>query len=302
MQKYGRVRGVQRYRCHSCGKQFKGGERRRPEELWREYQQGKQTYAQLAKAHGCAARTIQRCLDRYEPKATVAQVPKGVVLLMDTTYFRRGFGVMLFRDATTGQNLYRQYVKYETNQLYAEGIAQLRSRGVRIMAVVCDGRRGLFQLCGDVPVQMCQFHQMAIITRYLTRKPKLPAAQQLRELVMILARTDKESFIGGLAQWLSTWQGFLNERSTDTVTGRSHYTHRRLRSAYLSVKRNLPWLFIWYDHPGLRIPNTTNAIDGHFAHLKNSLRNHNGLSEPRKRKFIDEFLKAWGSPIENKEQ
>jgi hypothetical protein len=42
----------------------------------------------------------------------------------------------------------------------------------------------------------------------------------------------------------------------------------------------------------LKIPNTTNAIDGHFADLKNKLRNHNGLSEARKKKFIDEFFKA----------
>lgn len=42
----------------------------------------------------------------------------------------------------------------------------------------------------------------------------------------------------------------------------------------------------------LNIPNTTNAIDGHFADLKNKLRNHNGLSIERKKKFIDEFLKA----------
>ena len=34
------------------------------------------------------------------------------------------------------------------------------------------------------------------------------------------------------------------------------------------------------------------AIDGHFADLKNKLRNPNGLSVDRKKKFIDEFLKA----------
>ena len=45
----------------------------------------------------------------------------------------------------------------------------------------------------------------------------------------------------------------------------------------------------YYD---LEIPNTTNAIDGHFSDLKNKLRNHNGLSKTRKIKFIDEFLKA----------
>jgi hypothetical protein len=42
----------------------------------------------------------------------------------------------------------------------------------------------------------------------------------------------------------------------------------------------------------LKIPNTTNAIDGHFADLKNKLRNHNGLSKARKKKFMNEFLKA----------
>ena len=42
----------------------------------------------------------------------------------------------------------------------------------------------------------------------------------------------------------------------------------------------------------LSMPNTTNAIDGQFSDLKNKLRNHNGLSEARKKKFIDEFFKA----------
>ncbi len=32
--------------------------------------------------------------------------------------------------------------------------------------------------------------------------------------------------------------------------------------------------FTWYDNIELNIPNTTNAIDGHFADLKNKLRNH----------------------------
>jgi hypothetical protein len=40
------------------------------------------------------------------------------------------------------------------------------------------------------------------------------------------------------------------------------------------------------------IPNTTNALDGQFADLKNKLRNHNGLSKERKMKFIDGFFKV----------
>ena len=44
-----------------------------------------------------------------------------------------------------------------------------------------------------------------------------------------------------------------------------------IRSAYRSLKNNLPWLFTWYDNYDLQIPNTTNAIDGHFSDLKNKL-------------------------------
>jgi hypothetical protein len=39
------------------------------------------------------------------------------------------------------------------------------------------------------------------------------------------------------------------------------------------------------------MPNTTNALDGQFADLKNRLRTHKGLSKERKIKFIDGFLR-----------
>ena len=79
---------------------------------------------------------------------------------------------------------------------------------------------------------------------------------------------------------------------TDTETGKSHYTHKRLRSAYLSIKRNLPLLFTWYDYIEMGIPNTTNLIDGHFSHLKRMLRNHNGMTRERREKLVIGFFEA----------
>jgi hypothetical protein len=210
---------------------------------------------------------------------------------MDTTYFGRKFGVIVFKDGITGQILYKQYVKQETNNLYLFGTEEIARRGIKIQSIICDGRKGLLQLFGDVPIQMCNFHQVAIIRRYLTKKPKMPASKELWELVLILKNTDKESFEGGLNDWYIKWNDFLNERRLD-INGKNRYVHKKLRSAYRSLKTNLPWLFTWYDNMGLQIPNTTNAIDGHFADLKNKLRCHNGLSIERKKKFIDEFFKA----------
>ena len=211
---------------------------------------------------------------------------------MDTTYWGTNFGVMLFKDSISKENLLKYYVKYETNAFYKKGITELKLKGFEIIAIVCDGRRGLINSFHDIPVQMCQFHQVAIIRRYLTKNPRLPASIELKELVGIMKNTDKESFEGGLDQWYNKWKSFLNERTINDKTGKSHYTHKRLRSAYRSLKTNLPWLFTWYDNIELDIPNTTNSIEGNFANLKNKLRNHNGLSKERKKKFIDGFLKA----------
>jgi len=279
------------YKCHICKKQFLGGNRINIPVLWAEYSKGKQTYLQLANKYNCSIRTIQRKIDLYKVFIPKKKTRK-VVILMDTTYWGRGFGVMLFKDAYTKENLLKYYVKTETNALYFQGINELKKQGFTILAIVCDGRRGLFNLFDNIPVQMCQFHQAAIIRKYITKKPKLPASIELKELVAMMKMTDKESFEGGLELWFTKWKSFLNERTFNIETGKSHYTHKRLRSAYRSLKTNLKWLFIWYDYIELEIPNTTNAIDGHFSDLKNKLRNHNGLSKERKRKFIDEFLKA----------
>ncbi len=79
------------------------------------------------------------------------------------------------------ENVLKYYVKYETNAQYIQGIRELENRGFTIVAIVCDGRKGLIQSFPNIPVKMCQYHQIAIIRRYLTKKPKLKASQELIE-------------------------------------------------------------------------------------------------------------------------
>lgn len=210
---------------------------------------------------------------------------------MDTTYFGSALGVMVFKDSITKQILFKQYVKKETNLLYLFGIEEISRRGIKIQSIVCDGRKGLFQLFNDIPIQYCNFHQVKTIRTYLTKKPKMQASKDLWEHTLLLKNTDKESFEGGLNDWYIKWHEFLNEKKID-ANGKNRYIHKKLRSAYRSLRTNLSWLFTWYDNMDIKMHNTTNAIDGHFADLKNKLRNHNGLSIARKKKFIDEFFKA----------
>lgn len=197
---------------------------------------------------------------------------------------------MVFRDSYRKENILRKFVTSERLDDYISGINQLKKKGWDILAIVCDGKRGLFKAFGKIPIQMCQFHQIAIITRYITKNPKLEAGKELKQVVKLLTITDKESFIGTLEEWHQKWNDFLKEKTFNPETKTSHFTHRRIRSAYRSLKTNLPYLFTWYDHIELNIPNTTNSIEGMFSNLKTKVRVHAGLKKQRKKKLIDELL------------
>ena len=127
-------------------------------------------------------------------------------------------GKRFWSDALTKENLLKYYVKTETNALYIHGINELIQRGFQITAIVCDGRKGLLQSFKNIPVQMCQFHQVAIIRRCISKNPKLPASIELKEIVSMLKMTDKESFEGALELWFLKWKPFLNERTINMET------------------------------------------------------------------------------------
>lgn len=245
---------------------------------------------QLAIKYGVSSKTIQRRLDSVLVNQDFYK-PRESVVLMDTTYFGRDFGVMVFKN-TDGNHLYWKFVKYETIAGYVEGIKYLKQQGIKVKGIVCDGRKGLFTALKEYPIQMCQFHQIAIVTRYITRKPKVPASIELKNIMYLLPQTDKESFIGALDDWYQKWNDYINERVETHQTGISRYAHKRLRSAYRSLERNKQYLFTWYDNLDLGLPNTNNQLEGTFTDLKNKLRNHNGLSQKRKEKFINGFFKA----------
>ena len=63
------------------------------------------------------------------------------------------------------------------------------------------------------------------------------AAIELIDVTAMMKQTDKESFEGALKEWHNRWKTFLNEWMVNEETGKSFYTHRRLRSAYRSLRQ-----------------------------------------------------------------
>jgi len=77
----------------------------------------------------------------------------------------------------------------------------------------------------------------------LTNKPKTEAGQMLKETVKLLPKIDDILFEFLLDFWHDRYGLFIKERTVNPITKSWFYTHKRLRSAYQSLRNNLPYLF-----------------------------------------------------------
>lgn len=247
---------------------------------------------QLSLKYGVNERTIRRDLKSMRFVQKVSK-DKEVVIQMDTTYWGRGFGLMVIKDALRKKVLWRKYVSHETIAHYMEGVQWLKDNGFTIYGAVIDGMRGLAKALKPHKVQLCQFHQILALRHYLTQDPELEASKELLSLANSMTRMDKESFAGAFGDWYERHKDTVNERVSDRriKKGRAPYMRPRLRSAYLSLKRNMPLLWTFYDHPNIGLPNTNNGLEGLFADIKTKLRVHSGISKENRKKLIDELLR-----------
>lgn len=268
-----------------------GGERRDKAQVITDYVEGKQTLSQLADKYGVSEKTIRRDLVGMRNVQKISK-DKQVTIQMDTTYWGRRFGLMVIRDALRGKVLWRKYVTHETIADYIEGVKWLEGMGFRIYGVVIDGMKGLAKALAPYPVQLCQFHQMLIVRRYITQDPDIEASRALLDLTNSITKMDKESFMGAFRDWYDKYQGTLNERVHDKRIKKKTppYMRPRLRSAYFSLKRNMPLLWTFYDHPETGLPNTNNALEGLFSDLKTKVRVHAGISRENRKKLLDEHI------------
>ncbi len=141
----------------------------------------------------------QRTLDKYQPKFPSNSQPGLTCVVMDSSGFG-DFGIMVWRSPELKKNLYAKIIDSETIEEYRLGIKHLLDKSWGIKAIISDGK-GLRHDFYGIPVQMCHFHQMKIITKYLTKNPVLKANIDLRHIALKLSKTDKESFIGWLNEW-----------------------------------------------------------------------------------------------------
>jgi hypothetical protein len=213
--------------------------------------------------------------------------PEAINLIFDATYFSRSDGVLVFR--ANKENVFWQSITSETIRVISDGLDVMENRGYRFKGFVIDGRKGVINLLrsrySNIPIQLCHFHQAQIIRRYTTCRPKTDCGKDLKYLMSFLTIYTEEEFLNHFLKLQNKYQEFLKERNEN-----KQFIHRRLRSAFRSLKTNLPYLFTYKNHPKLELPNTTNSCDGSFAHWKQKIKIHRGLRKHRRDKMLNYLL------------
>ena len=104
---------VQRFLCKSCGRRFIIRKVIDSEALWFDYVFGKQTVFQLSERYGISERTVHRKFAGIRVPRIISS-SKSIVVLIDTTYWGRNFGVVVFKYWRTKRVLCLKFVRYET--------------------------------------------------------------------------------------------------------------------------------------------------------------------------------------------
>lgn len=280
--------GKQRYKCNDCGAVFVLREDWR-EKAYKKYCLNGHSYRDIGQEQGKCARTIQRNFDKVRVRYFLKETQdKHINLCLDGVYFGWSLCYVVLR--VKGQNIYFKKCS-ETIEHIRECLRDTEEMGYTYKSFTIDGRKGIIEMIEreypGVPIQYCQFHQRQTIRRYLTKEPKTRCGQELSKFLRDITKYDRKEFIEGLQAIEDKYKTFLEERNEQ-----HRYMHRKLRSAFRSLKKNLPYLFTYkeerYKH--LNIPNTTNTCEGYFGHLKSKVRMHPGLIKRRKEKLIEKIL------------
>lgn len=127
---------------------------------------------------------IKKYLDEYEPDK-IKTTPQKVIIVADATFFGKKkdrMGTLVFKDVLNNKMLASKHIQNETVEDYKQLFETIKEQEYEVLGVVLDGKRGLNKAFKDIPIQLCHFHQIAIVKRYLTNNPRLEASKDLLQI------------------------------------------------------------------------------------------------------------------------
>jgi hypothetical protein len=168
--------------------------------------------------------------------------------------------------------------------------------------VVADGQKGMAYFVKRwwprTVFQRCHFHLVQNVIHYLSRNPKEEAGRVVLDLVhQLKGIKDHEA----KKRWLMFH--FIWEKQYEKVfnakTESGQFQYRKLRSVRYILRRAIPDLFTYLDHPGC--PNTTNDVEGWINRdIAEMIGRHRGLKLSQKKTLVSIVLSHLKRPIREK--
>jgi len=209
------------------------------------------------------------------------------VLILDGTYIH-GHTLCALIAIDENRKIYWKFAPWESYRVWLHFLYPFAKPEI----VVMDGQKGLFaaarRLWPTVPIQRCQFHVIAFAIQYLGRRPKDAMG---RELLAILYTLKEAKTPEARDRWIRAYKGWEQkyEKTLAMKNFGGRFVYPRQRSARLIIRRALPYIFTFLDHPGA--PNTTNLVEGWVnSAIAEALRLHRGLRLHEKKTLVAVIL------------
>jgi len=118
--------------------------------IWDEYTNRKQTLEELSEVYGKSHVWVRDRLDEHVVSMPDDLTPQSTIIVPDTTFWGRSYGVCVFRSWTLKRNIWWGEVSSEKVAHYHYGRKILEDQGWTFTAAVVDGRRGLATVFKDI--------------------------------------------------------------------------------------------------------------------------------------------------------
>jgi len=250
------------------------------------------TGRQIAAQSGHSIRTVRRIITHWLqfPPPNSSNLSAYRYLILDGTFLDERKGVFAVMDANHSSVIYGASEMAEgPGHLYPFCASLKQSRLFPISATV-DGNPHLMRilrlLWPGILIQRCLVHIQRQGLMWCRRYPKRTDAKYLRTLFLkvmsVQSAADREHFVSELHDWENRHGGHI-ARSPER--GPVFSDLKRARSMLLAA---LPDMFRYLEDP--MIPNSTNALEGYFARLKQRYRQHRGLARHHRDAYFRWYL------------
>lgn len=121
---------------------------------------------------------IENQIDLFEPQARQIN-PSTIIIVADTTFYGKKsgrLGILVFKDVLNDKIVALKHTEIVND--YKHLVEELIEKGFVIQGVTIDAKRGVAKAFVRFLCKWCYFHQVSIIKRYLTSKPKLEATSK----------------------------------------------------------------------------------------------------------------------------